>query len=130
MDNPQIQQDLAYDLRQRYAKLVGDHIEDVAIARKNRNYSEYFRSLDDLYTITKHKFKAKTSKEKKITYGDLRKKAIDIGNEYHDAWNGNNSDSEAIAKIENALRNMEMFIYARMDDAKMFGSKRDTEGLI
>lgn len=124
-------QDLAYDLRQRYAKIVGDHLEDITEARKNNDYSHYFKALEDLYTITRHKFKKKKDKEeKKKGYKKLRQNAINISNNYSDAWSGNSTDPEDIAKIEEALRAMEEWLYLKMDEANMFGSKRDTEGLI
>ena len=132
---------MAYDLRQRYAKIVGDHIEDVAIHRKNRDFQEYFRALEDLHTLTKHKFKdnKKTNKyvsnDKKektisITFEQLRKKIIDVSNEYPSAWAGSGTEPKEINEIDRALREMEEFIYFKMNEASMFGSKRDMEGLI
>ena len=138
-------QDLAYDLRQRYAKIVGDHLEDIANFRKDRKYSEYFRALEDLYTIVQHKFKTKSTKikiiikkegkkdEKKeevISYSVLRSRIIDASNKYQNAWNGAGTVAEEIAEIEKSLRDAEMFLYSKMDEANMFGSKRETEGLI
>jgi len=138
-------QDLAYDLRQRYAKIVGDHLEDLAIHRRERKYSDYFRALEDLYTIVKHKFKNKTTKikvivrkegakdeikEKVISYTSLRVKAIEVSNDFPNAWSGAGMETEEIAEVEKALRAIEMFLYAKMDEANMFGSKRELEGLI
>jgi len=128
---------LAYDLRQRYAKIVGDHLDEIAWYRKANDYYKYFLSLEDLYTITQHKFKPpekpKKKEEKKtkpITYGTLRGNIIRISNEYPNAWKGQGSDGTEIAKIQEGLRAMERYLYHEMDRANMFGSKRETEGLI
>lgn len=136
--------DMAYDLRQRYAKIVGDHIEDVATHRKNRDYPEYFRALEDLHTISKHKFKNQTKKIKvvkikdgkrqkpetqEITYDSLREKAIEVSNDYSHCWLGGGSDETEISEIEKALRAMEEWLYFKMSEGNMFGSKRDREGL-
>lgn len=132
MDNYSNPEALAYDLRQRYAKIVGDHLEDVADARRNRNYPEYFKALENLNTIVKHKFKKdkeKKNKEKVVDYNSLRDALIKIANEYQNAWTGEGTDSKEIAKIEKALRDIEEFIYSKMDEAKMFGGVRDQEGL-
>lgn len=133
--------ELAYDLRQRYAKIVGDHLEDVASARREQNYPEYFRSLEDLYVVVKHKFKTKKkkknlqkkkkeSKSKKETYKSLKNKVCEIANSYVNAWVGKGNNPEEIGKIEEALRKIEMFLYEEMNNANMFGSKREQDGLI
>lgn len=130
--------DMAYDLRQRYAKIVGDHLEDITEARKNKNYPDWFDALEDLYTIVRHKFKDKKGKKKKakeknnkkVTYSSLRKNLCEIANDNQNAWLGKSQDQAEIGNIESALRKIEMFLYEKMNDANMFGSKRDQEGLI
>ena len=143
--------DMAYDLRQRYAKIVGDHLDDIAFFRKDRIYPEYFRALEDLHTIVQHKFKTKKEEDKEEeedrshskkqnekkdkkketkSYSDLRTALIDLANRHTSAWKGESSDPEEIAKIEKALRDVEKFLLDKMDKANMFGSKRETEGLI
>ena len=119
--------DLAFDLRQRYAKIVGDHMELVAGARLDRNYQEYFRALEDLYVLVRHKFKKPIEDIKR--YNKLRSEAIVIANKYPDGWLSKNSNPNELAQIENALRELEMFLYSKMDIANMFGAKRDMEGL-
>lgn len=124
--------EMAYDLRQRYAKIVGDHMEDVAIHRKNRDYSEYFRALEDLHTLTQHKYKSKKKKEGKEpkSYTELRQAVIVVSNENPYAWSGKGNNAKEIADIEKALRDLEEYIYLKMNEANMFGSKREMEGLI
>lgn len=137
-DNPAGNQ-LAYDLRQRYAKIVGDHLEDIAEARKSKIYPEYFNALEDLYVIVKHRFKTKKKKEdkneekkeeSKENYDTLRKELIKVANEYSSTWSGTSKDPEETGKIESALRKIEMFLYYKMNEAGMFGTKRDQEGLV
>lgn len=157
-------QEMAYDLRQRYAKIVGDHLDDISYYRKARDYPDYFRALDDLYTIVQHKFKANKKKKeeekreeelkrkeygeikKKVdgkkkkkkkekeedtkTYDDLRTELITISNTYTDAWLGKTDTPEEVAKIEEALRDVEKYLLEEMDIANMFGSKREVEALV
>ena len=145
---------LAYDLRQRYALIVGDHLDEISNARRNSDYPEYFKSLENLFTIIKHKFKSKkTSKEDEDAYDytegeepkktkeksekksdldrykELRQKAIDVSNKYESVFLGRTQDPEEVAKVEASLREMEMFLYYVMDKAKMFGSVGFNEGL-
>lgn len=148
---------LAYDLRQRYALIVGDHLDEISNARRNRDYPEYFKSLENLFTIIKHKFKAKKTskedeeayefteeediikevakedkKEKKTDlerYKIIRQKAIDTSNKYTSTFLGRTEKPEEIAKVEASLREMEMFLYFIMDKAKMFGSVGFNEGM-
>jgi len=131
--------EMAYDLRQRYAKIVGDHLEDIADARKNKDYPEYFKALEDLYTIVKHKFKTKKKEEKTKktsnsdeieTYDSLKENACKIANTSSQSWIGQSFNAEEIGKIETALRKIEMFLYEKMSEANMFGNKREQEGMI
>ena len=138
-------QELAYDLRQRYAKIVGDHLEDIALSRKERNYPEWFKALEDLYTITEYKFKqSKRDKEiiKKFQekekdkskfefpdYTKLKKELFALANEHTGTWAGTEFNSDEVGKIEVALRNIEEWLYFKMNEVNMFGGKRDTEGL-
>lgn len=131
--------ELAYDLRQRYAKLVADHLEDIAYARKEKNYPLWFSSLEDLHTIVSHKIeevKEKKSKKKKKkeekeedTYKSLREKFITLANKHQNSYCGEGKkDPKEVFALENSLRAIERYLYKEMDDAKMFGGKRDTEG--
>jgi len=125
---------LAYDLRQIYAKLVGEHLVDVAIARKAKNYPEYFEALEDLYICTKHNYKAdkkkKKSKKEIKTYNTLKNKFIDIANTYPDAYLGISSDSKELSEIKNALNKIELFLWYKIKEAKMIGVKDSKEGLL
>lgn len=134
--------DLAYDLRSYYAKIVGEHLIDVAFARKSLTFPDYLSALDNLYVVVKHKLKeGKKAKKKKKegeetkdeveeTYDDLRKKAVDVINKNDGVYKGVAQDDAGYAEIDNALRSMEMYLYKKIDEANMFGAKRETEGLI
>ena len=81
---------LAYDLRQRYAKIVGDHMELIAQARIDRNYSEYFVAIENLFVVVRHKFKK--LKEDVAEYNKLKTYAIQISNSYRNSWLNQNNN--------------------------------------
>lgn len=118
--------DLAYDLRQIYARIVGEHMLDIAIARKADNFYKWFKSLEDLHTITKHKFRK--NKEEKETYETLREKVVSLANANRSAWSGN-ANAEKRGEIETALRKLERYLYMKMNEAKMFGESGRVAGL-
>ena len=140
-------EDLAYDLRQKYAEIVGVHLERVSTARISKNYPQYFQSLEDLYTVVKHKFKKKKrdadeiidpdkktkKKEVKKTdleiFKELRQKAIDLANKYPNVYLGQTEDPKEISELEGSFRDIEMFLFSVMDNAKMFGSVGYNEGM-
>ncbi len=129
------QTEIAQDLRQTYSIIVSQHLIDVAEARKEKNYSHYFNALDDLYTIIKHKFKRKIKKGKKKVkainkYPELKNNFIKISNKYVNAYSGKSNNPKEVFEIENSLKRIERYFYKKMDEAKMFGSKRDMQGLI
>ena len=107
-------EELAYDLRQLYAKLVGDHLEDIAQARKADNYHIYFKSLKDLYIIVSHKIKDNTQKGQEKTdveiYHDLINTAVSVANKYPNEWLGKSKNPEACSEIEQALNVIEIFL--------------------
>ena len=146
------QEDLAYDLRQKYAEIVGVHLEAVTNSRREKDYPEYFNALEDLFTVIKHKFKKKKTSdnedyentyngdkekdkkklEKKTDlerYYKIRQNAIDVANKYSAVFLGRTDKAEEVAKVENALREVEMFLYYVMDKSKMFGSVGYNEGM-
>lgn len=139
-------EDLAYDLRQKYAEIVGIHLEVVSRSRMAKDYPAYFQALEDLFTVVKHKFKnkkpkdevvdpevKKKKKEKKKTdleiFEELRKTAIEKANEFPNVYLGRTQDPNEVAQLEKAFRDMEMFLFKVMDDSKMFGSTGYNEGM-
>jgi len=123
---------IPYDLRQIYAvTLVGEHLQDVARARKANDYQNYFRSLKDLWIITQHKAKAKgkNAKDPHEEYSRLLRTAVEIINSNIQCFNKKSQDPRGIAKIEMALNNIEMFLYNMMNEAGLFGTKWEDEGL-
>lgn len=119
---------LAYDLRQRRAKIIGDCIEDVVEAAKMENYYGWLKNLDDLYTISVHTFKDKETIKK--DYGTKRNLIVTLANKHKEVWLKRSNDSEAAALIESALRDLFEFVMNELEEAKIFGSKlEDEEGL-
>lgn len=135
MDNyaPPSTENLAYDLRQRYAKIVGDQLEIITEYRHLKDYGSYYLALEDLYTIVKHKLKEdkkkEGDKEEVEDYSTLKQTCINVSTEFTEVWLGNSYESEEVAKVEKALRSIEMYLYAKMDEANMFGSKKQLEHL-
>lgn len=128
--------DLAYDLRIYYAKIVGEHLIDIANARKEKNYPQYLNSLENLYVVVAHKIKKyedkenKDKKDKAVTYESLRTNAVTLVNQYHGVYVHNHGDKKGTGMIEEALKKIEMYLYEKMSDAGMFGSKRDIASLL
>jgi hypothetical protein len=122
---------LAYDLRQRYAEMVAEHLIDIAIKRKAKNYPAWFNALEDLECVINHKFKVskKESKNDEEGYLKLKKIAIEKANKYNMAFLGRTHAPQHLFEIQESLRNIEKFLYKVMDSAKMFGSSWDGGGL-
>lgn len=136
-----LSKDLPYDLRQVYGvDLVGEHLKDIARARKSDDYANYYKSLNDLYIIVYHKIKEKkvsvkdeSGKAKILTaaeyYKELLNQAVVAANQYPNEWTHKDKTPEGCAVIETALNAIEMFLYEKMEEAKMFGSSKTVAGL-
>ena len=120
-------QELAFDLRQKYAQIVGEHLEDVSLARKGNHFNLWLKNLQDLHVIVKHKFK---KKEDEKEYNKLINNIIILANKYSSTFLNQSQDPNECAIIENSLREIEMFLYLKMNEANMFGDKRSVEGLM
>lgn len=137
---PDISKELPYDLRQVYAvDLLGEHLKDIARARKADNYSTYLKCLRDLWVISQHKFKNKKvkikqgEKEQEVTtkehYDLLMQNVAALANKYPNEFLGHTQDATACALIEDALNSIEMFLYDKIQEAGMFGASRHIPGL-
>lgn len=127
--------DLAYDLRTIYAnEIVGEHLRDIAQARKADNFPVLFEALKDLRVVINHKFKPGDKKKGKKSdqekYFELMGRIVELANRFPNDWLGTTRTAQGKAELEAALHEVEMFFYKVMDNANMFGSKRDMEGLI
>lgn len=120
---------LAYDLRQRYAEMVAEHLIDIAIKRKAKNYPLWFDALEDLETVINHKFKKNKKENDEEGYIKLKNVAIEKANKHRQEFLGVTSDPSSLAEIQKSLRDIEKFLYKVMDGAKMFGSTWDGGGL-
>ena len=133
--------ELSYDLRQIYAvEILGEHLKDIARARKSNNFPIYFECLKDVWIVTQHKIKkkkikvtGKDGKEKEMTnrerFDELMKNVALLANEHKNEWLRQGNKAEAIAALSKALNEVEMFLYDKIEEAKMFGSQRDIPGL-
>ena len=130
-------ENLAYDLRQKYAEIVGVHLETVTRCRMALDYPGYFKALENLHTVVAHKFKTKREKKKgeeeQFTdderYKQLRSKAIEVANKFPMAYLGKTQNPNEVAEIEGSFRKIERFLFRVMDGSKMFGSNWDGGGL-
>jgi len=113
--------EMSYDLRQYYAKIVGEHLEDAAEARKKNKYNFWFDCLVDIYVVIHHKIKDPSNAEQE--YNKKVDAIAKISQANKEVWSGNNKDSKSTATVKNCLIDLEMWLYTKMEDANMFGRK-------
>lgn len=119
--------DLAYDLRQIYARLLGEHLIDASDARKANNFFNWYKALEDIKTISAHKFKDKIKAIE--TYNKKIVEIKKVANLYPNVWLGKTKVADQIEKIEKLLRDLEEFLYSELEKGKVFGESARTPGL-
>jgi len=119
--------DIPYDLRQIYAMLVGKHMEDITILRKQHKFYDWYKSLEDLKTITFHKFRKKDEAIK--TYNQLVERINELAKKNVSVWNGTNKNSNVSSEFDKVLRELEEFLYQKMEEGKLFGEGYRIPGL-
>ena len=113
--------ELAYDLRQIYAKIVGEHMLAISESRKQGEFYNWFKDIEDLHTVARMKFK--DPEEDEAGYKIIKEKIIKLANNNKDAWLNKNSHSEERAELEQKLRDLEEYLYLKMNEGAMFGNK-------
>lgn len=126
-----LQHELQYDLRQRFAKIIGDNMELANNSSINNDFNEWLADLQRLYTHAYANFEKKIIKGefKDVTYEQLLNKVLELSNRYPSSWNKQNQNRQATWEISEALRKLEMFLYVMMKLNKLFGEKPQSSGL-
>jgi len=118
-------QELAYDLRQKYAEIVSGVLTRVSDARAIKAFPAWLDALDDLYVEISQKL---TDKEI-LEYKTETEKCYQILNEHKNIFKKLDVHSDKLYLVHEALKALEMWLRKKMEEKKMFGGKRDMEGL-
>ena len=111
--------ELAYDLRQTYAEIVGVVLKRIVNARYSKNYVEWYHSLEDLFMEINQKL---TPEEKKEYQNNIRE-TNKILNKWSKEYTHKGTEREGLIAIQKTLRELELWLRERMEDHKMFGAK-------
>ena len=115
--------ELIYDLRQTYAKLLDEILTRIATSRMAKNYIGWFEALDDLHTEISQKLK---EKEKKIYEIEL-KKCVDTLLKYPAAYGKQSNERTQVFAVKSALKNLELWLKEMMEEHKMYGAKEEVQ---
>ncbi len=116
---------LVYDLRQKYAEIVGGILEEIARARSEERFKDWFNWLRNLRVEINQKFNNKEREE----YKEVLDRVINSLNKSSAAYLGQNSDPKEIEKVKLALEDLDLWLRDKMEKHKMFGSKGEPEVL-
>ena len=118
-------QEIPYDLRQKYAEIIGISLTKIFMAREERDYQKWFSLLNDLHTEIHQKLKPDEREE----YNTKLNECVGELNKNSNAFKGLDKDAEKNYKVYLALKKLELWLRDMMEKHNMFGSKRDVEGL-
>jgi hypothetical protein len=116
-----------YDLRQRRAKLIGDQIDFVALISRGQNYFDWYKSIEQLYTFSKHAFKEKERENIEKEYRRIKDELINSSKKHNSVWQGHNRTPEGCEVIEEKLRELTSFVLLQIEEAKLFGTSFQTD---
>lgn len=117
--------ELAYDLRQKIAEIIGTLLEAITIARHDRDYSEWMNLLDNLHTEISMKLSDPEEKE----YIKKWNETLEHVQKYKTVFEGQSLDPQAHSEVYGKIKQLEMWIRKKADKHDIFGSKRKSEGL-
>jgi len=112
---------LTYDLRQEYAKQLGELRLGILLARKDRDYKMWAELLDSLYIEVSTKLIDEDEKEyiEKIT--KMNEIIEKNPKPYH--------NRKEVPGLYSVLREINIWLNKKMDKYKMFGAKETFDGL-
>ena len=116
--------ELAYDLRQRRAKFIGDCIDDMIASMKADNFYLWMKSLEDLYDISAHMFSDKDACKE---YDKIKKELVEMANKYKSTWLGTAKKPEDASAIEQKLRELTRFVLLKIEESGAFGTREYDE---
>jgi len=116
---------MAYDLRARYAQIVGDILEEIAIARDKREFPKWFSLLEDLHT----EISQKLSNTEKTEWKEELEKCIETINQNKSSYNGSSQNGEKKYMVYNSIKDLDMWLRDKMETHKMFGATGERENL-
>lgn len=120
-----ISSELAYDLRQTYAKILTDDLIKIADARERNDFVHWFEFIHwNLHTEINQKFNSAEKEE----YNKLLDETIKVLNKNKPAFLGQDTQAENVFAIKNALKKLETWIKEKMEEHSMYGNKWDDEG--
>jgi len=112
---------LTYDLRQEYAKQLGEIRLGILLARKDRDYKMWTELLDSLYIEVSTKLKDTDETE----YMNMIKVMNEIIKKNPVLYHAR----KEVPNLYSSLRKINIWLNKKMDEYKMFGAKETFDGL-
>jgi len=120
-DNSGDNNELIYDLRQTYAKLLDEILCRIAECRLHKDYIRWFEALDDLHTEISQKLKEGEKKD----YEKNIRLCVETLKKYPAAYNKQSQEIEGVYAVKSALKNLELWLKEMMEKHKMYGAREE-----
>lgn len=118
-----LKQGLIYDLRQKWAEMLGSDLLKILEARDEDNFIDWFRYLKNLHMDISYKFK----KEDKLAYKKLLEEITDVIKINSFAFESKKAGDMNRGVIRDKLSELHQFLISMMDKHKLFGSPEELE---
>lgn len=121
--NDYLKEGLKYDLRQKWAEMLGEDLRKILEARDEENYPLWFKLLRNLHMDSEYKYK-------KVDHDDYEKKlkaCLDAIKENEHAYTSHQAGTEARGKLHDKLAELHKFLIEMLDKHKFFGSPEEAE---
>lgn len=119
---------MVWDLRQFYERLLASYIVSFKEAEEVDDYPSMLRCLDKWYYSAKTEWSPEKEDEQYVN--NLRKRIIDLSNEYEGVWFKKSYKPEPLEKIQNAFQQAKAYLLFKMKSSNAFGKESFNRGLI
>lgn len=117
--------ELAYDLRQIVAEIVGELLMNITAARLERRYPDWMNLLDNFHTEISMKLNKAEEKE----YISKWNETMQHVQTFRAVFEGYSQDHLGHSEVYGKIKLLEMWLRKKADKHDIFGSKRSSEGL-
>lgn len=118
----------SWDLRQVRAKFISFHLLAIDEACRKRDYPEWVRNVMLLYRFVEHYLLNKDRKNKiKIAYERKLGRVIKVSQKYQGTYFNKNQNAEGVWAIEQAIMELERYIFLKMEKSGLWGTRFDDD---
>lgn len=111
---------MVWDLRTTRATIISFALFDIFEHQRNHDFAKWFNAIKETYSWARHQISEKKGEE---NFEDREKKAVEMFNKHRTTFTTGQGTSQEISEVIQVLECLQEYLFDKMNEAGMFGSK-------